>query len=310
MTLPTLTIGQSADPDDAFMVWALANGEVELQGFEPSVRFSDIQTLNEWALDGRLEVTALSAGAYPLVADRYRLLRCGASFGEDYGPVVVGRDLPHDLPRDLPHDLPRDPPHDLPRDLPRDVSPEFGPQSVQGLRIGVPGLMTTAYMLLQMAAGDTFEAVPMAFDRILEAVVDGSVDAGLIIHEGQLTFRDHGLHTIFEPAKAWHRDVGLPVPLGVVAVRRDLGEEECQQIATTFRKSIDAALAHPVHAFAFAAEHARGLDEERLQTFVDQYVNEATRDMGDQGLEALRKLYGGAQEAGLLDEIPPLDLLG
>ena len=277
-----LRIGQSADPDDAFMAWALDCGEVTVPGFDAEVCFSDIQTLNEWALEGRLEVTALSAGAYPRVADRYRLLRCGASFGADYGPLVVGRQPPQ----------------------------RSGPGAVEGLRIAVPGLLTTAYLLLRSYAGDSFEAVTMGFDRIIEAIVEETVDAGLIIHEGQLTYAEHGLHAIFEPARIWHEAQQLPLPLGIVVVRRDLGNEGCRAVASAFRASIDAALAQSGRALAFAARHARGLDERQLQTFIDQYVDDATLDMGEVGISALQALYSGAARQGLLDSEPPLDLVG
>ncbi len=276
-----LTIGQSADPDDAFMAWGLAAGKVDVEGAELEVIFDDIQTLNEWALEGRLDLTALSAGTYPQVADRYRLLRAGASFGADYGPLVVGRRPP--------------------------AAP--GPDAVAGLRVAVPGLLTTAYLLLRTYAGETFEPVPMRFDTIIDAVVDGAVDAGLIIHEGQLTYGDHGLHALFEPARAWHEETKLPVPLGVVGVKRDLGDHLSHVVADAFAASIDAARSHPEEALAFAATHGRGLDEAVLRTFVDQYVDEITLDMGDQGLEALRKLYEAAAAADLIDSTPPLDLL-
>jgi len=276
-----ITIGQSADPDDAFMAWGLASGRVRVAGVDSECIFDDIQTLNEWALQGRLDLTALSAGTYPRVAGEYRLLRAGASFGENYGPLVVGKTAPQ----------------------------AQGPETVAGLRVGVPGLLTTAHLLLRTYAGDTFEPVPMRFDTIMDAVVDGSVDAGLIIHEGQLTYRDHGLHALFEPARTWHQELGLPVPLGVVAVRRSLGDDLCARVAAAFTDSIEAARAHPDEALAFAAEHARGLDSAIIKTFVDQYVDDITTDMGDAGVEALTKLYEGAAKAGLIDEVPPLDLL-
>ena len=276
-----ITIGQSADPDDAFMAWGLAAGKVDVDGAELEVIFDDIQTLNEWALEGRLDLTALSAGTYPKVADQYRLLRAGASFGADYGPLVVGR-KPSAAP---------------------------GPGAVAGLRVAVPGLLTTAYMLLRTYAADTFEPVPMRFDTIIDAVVDGSVDAGLIIHEGQLTYRDYGLHALFEPARTWHEAFNLPVPLGVVGVKRDLGDDLSRAVADAFAESIDAARSHPEEALAFAATHGRGLDEAILRTFVDQYVDEITLDMGDQGREALQRLYEGARDSGLLERTPPLDLL-
>jgi len=276
-----LAVGQSADPDDAFMAWGLARGGVGVAGHDIECVFDDIQSLNEKALHGRLDLTALSAGAYPTVASEYRLLRAGASFGEDYGPLVVGR---------------------------APVA-EPGPTAVAGLRVAVPGLLTTAYLLLRSHAGDTFEPVPMRFDEIIAAVLAGEVDAGLIIHEGQLTYREHGLNALCEPARAWHRDSGLPVPLGVVVVRRSLGDELSAALAAAFTASIEAARAHPEEALAFAAEHGRGLDPGVLRQFVDQYVDEITMDMGDNGVAALEKLYRDAAEAGLIETIPPLDLL-
>lgn len=274
-------MGQSADPDDAFMAWGLASGIVRIEGAETVCLFDDIQTLNEWALDARLDLTALSAGAYPHVANDYQLLRTGASFGENYGPLVVGR-----RPAGQP-----------------------GPDRVDGLRVAVPGLLTTAYLLLRAFAGDSFAPVPMRFDTIIDAVVDGTVDAGLIIHEGQLTYRKHGLHALFEPARAWHREVGLPVPLGVVAVRRSLGDDLAGRVAAGFAASIEAARAHPARALAFAAEHGRGIDETVLKTFVDQYVDAITSDMGEAGVEALEALYERAVQAGIIDQPPPLDVL-
>ncbi len=280
-TRRTITIGQSADPDDAFMAWGLASGQVALEGLDVDCIFDDIQTLNEWALETRLDLTALSAGTYPAVASEYRLLRAGASFGANYGPLVVGRDAVENP----------------------------GPAAVAGMRVAVPGLLTTAYLLLRTYAGDSFEAVPMRFDSIIDAVSEGSVDAGLIIHEGQLTYADHGLHALFEPARAWHEEHSLPVPLGVVAVRRALGDELCGKLAGAFSASIEAARAAPEAALAFAATHGRGLDEGILRTFVDQYVDDITTDMGDEGAAALEKLYKGARDAGLIATVPPLDLL-
>ncbi len=276
-----ITVGQSADPDDAFMAWGLASGTVGIEGATVECIFDDIQTLNQWALEGRLDLTALSAGAYPAVADRYRMLRAGASFGADYGPLVVGRE-PVDTP---------------------------GAEALEGLRIAVPGLLTTAYLLTRAYAGDRFEAVPMRFDVIMGAVLDGSVDAGLIIHEGQLTYRGHGLHALFEPARAWYRETGLPVPLGIVAVKRGLGENLAARAAAAFSSSVEAARSHPDAALAFAAEHGRGIDEAVLKTFVDQYVNDITTDMGDRGIEALTELYARAARAGLIEASPPLDLI-
>ena len=306
MTRPRFSIGQSADPDDAFMAWGLATGVVTLPNAELDVVFGDIQTLNEWALEGRLDLTALSAGAYPHVADNYRLLRTGASFGAQYGPLVVGREPVGGAGLSVTgKEAVKEP--ELAATGEEAVK-EPGPAAIAGLRVAVPGLLTTAYLLLRTYAGDSFEPVPMRFDLIIDAVVDGSVDAGLIIHEGQLTYREQGLHALFEPARAWHEELGLPVPLGVVGVRRALGDN-AQMLAEAFAHSIEAARQHPEEALAFAASHGRGLDEETLKTFVDQYVDEITMDMGAEGVEALRRLYERAATAGLIEGVPPLDLL-
>jgi len=284
MNPTTLTFGQSADPDDAFMAWALATGKVEIPGYEVRIHFDDIQSLNDLALEGKLELTALSAGAYPFVADRYRVLRSGASFGQEYGPVVVGI-------------------------RPAKEPAGIGPRAIDNMRVAIPGLQTSAYTLLSIYAGDQFEPVPMQFDAIMAAVVEGTVDAGLIIHEGQLTYEEHGLHLLCAPARAWYERTALPVPLGLVGVRRDLGGPICRLVANAFKESVEAALAHPNEATAFAAEHGRGLEEAHLRTFVDQYVDSATLDMGDDGIAALRRFYAEAHDAGLLPAVPPLDLL-
>ena len=274
-------IGQSADPDDAFMAWGLASGTVDLKGIHTECIFDDIETLNEWAMEARLDLTALSAGTYPSVASEYRLLRAGASFGENYGPLVVSRE----------------------------PTENQGAAAISGMRVAVPGLLTTAYLLLRTYAGNSFEPVPMRFDTIIDAVSKGYVDAGLIIHEAQLTYRDHGLHAIFEPARAWHEDRCLPVPLGVVAVKRSLGYPLCSKLAAAFEASIEAARANPEAALAFATTLGRGLNEDVLRTFIDQYVDDITTDMGSIGIEALTKLYEGAVNKGLLQTMPPLDLL-
>lgn len=282
MTLTRLRIGQSADPDDAFMAWGLASGHVTVEGFDVEIEFADIETLNERAAQGSLEMTALSAAAYPRVADRYRLLRCGASFGADYGPLVVGREAPAGSE-------------------PADV--------VAGRRIAIPGRHTTAYLLLRIFAGDGFEPVPMRFDRVMDAVERGDVDAGLVIHEGQLTFRERGLHAWFEPARAWAAATALPLPLGVMAVRRDLGDDDGRRAADAFRDSIEAAVEHADEALEFAAREGRGLDAGTLRRFVDQYVDDLTLDMGEPGIAALRQLYRRAAAAGHLDSEPTVDPL-
>ena len=254
-----IRVGFSADPDDAFMFWGLASGTVDARGyaFEPVIE--DIQTLNEWALEGRLEVTAMSLATFPRVADRYMLLPHGASMGSGYGPIVVSKE----------------------------------PLSLEELRateVAVPGELTTAYMVLRMILGGDFAHRELRFDEILPAVVAGDVPAGLLIHEGQLTYRDHGLLKILDLGEWWLLETGLPLPLGVNTVSRDLGAEAMREVSDILRESIQAALEHREEALAYALGFGRGMDAERGDRFVGMYVNELTCDYGDEGREAVREL--------------------
>jgi 1,4-dihydroxy-6-naphthoate synthase len=258
-------VGHSADPDDAFMIWALATGRVDTRGLELKPVAADIQTLNEWALDGRLEVTALSAGAYPQVADRYVLLPHGASFGEGYGPVVVARE----------------------------------PLAVDDLRrvdLAIPGRLTTAYLVLRLALGDELpSARELMFDEILDAVRDGRVDAGLLIHEGQLTYEDAGLVRVLDLGGWWQRETGLPLPLGLVAARRDL--ERLDDVSQVLREAIGVGLEHRDEAMAYAMRFGRGIDAATADQFVAMYVNELTQDMGERGRRAVDELLRRAGAA-------------
>lgn len=253
-----IRVGFSADPDDAFMFWGLASGAVGARGHEFEPVIEDIQTLNEWALDAKLEVTAMSAATYPRVADRYLLLPHGASLGSGYGPIVVA---PQPLSLD----------------------------ELRETEIAVPGLGTTAYMVLRMAIGD-FRHRVLPFDEILPAVAAGELAAGLIIHEGQLTYRDSGLSKCLDLGEWWLLETGLPLPLGVNTVRRDLGHEVVREISDILRESIDAALANREEALEYALGFGRGMDVERGDRFVGMYVNELTRDYGDEGRQAVREL--------------------
>jgi 1,4-dihydroxy-6-naphthoate synthase len=256
-------VGHSADPDDAFMVWALEAGRVDTRGLELEPVASDIQTLNEWALDGRLEVTALSAGAYPAVADRYRLLPHGASFGDGYGPIVVARD-------------------------------ELTLDELRGLEIVTPGALTTASRVLRLALGDGIRTRDVAFDRVLDEVVSGRAHAGLLIHEGQLTYAGAGLHKLLDLGVWWRDETGLPLPLGLVAIRRDV--ERAEDVSAVLREAIDAALANRDAALAYAREFGRGIDADTADEFVALYVNELTLDMGERGRSAVTRLLGRAPE--------------
>ncbi len=255
-----IRIGHSADPDDAFMVWALGSGRVDLRGLELEPVAADIQTLNEWALEGLLEVTALSAGAYPAVADRYVLLPHGASFGEGYGPVVVARD---------------------------DVD-------LREVEIVTPGALTTAARVLRLALGDGIRTRDVPFDQVLGEVTSGRAEAGLLIHEGQLTYADHGLRKLLDLGEWWQAEVALPLPLGLVALRRDV--ERADDVSRVLREAIDAGLANRDEAMAYAVEFGRGIDPATADRFVSLYVNDLTLDMGERGRAAVARLLGREPE--------------
>jgi 1,4-dihydroxy-6-naphthoate synthase len=252
-------VGFSADPDDAFMFWGLASGTVDRRGFEFEPVIADIQSLNEWSLEGRLEVTAMSAATYPLVHERYALLPHGASMGAGYGPVVVARER-------------------LSLDQLRDEE------------IVVPGKLTTAFLVLQMALGGEFACRVMPFDEILPAVAAGDARVGLIIHEGQLTYADSGVEKCLDLGEWWLLETGLPLPLGVNTIRRDLGADAMGTISAILRESIDAALAHREEALEYALGFGRGLDGVRGDRFIEMYVNDMTLDYGDEGRQAVREL--------------------
>jgi 1,4-dihydroxy-6-naphthoate synthase len=252
-------VGFSADPDDAFMFWGLASGAVDTRGYEFEPVIADIQTLNEWAIDGKLEVTAISLATYPHVQERYVLLPHGASMGSGYGPVVVAREA-------------------LSLDALRDVE------------VVVPGKLTTAFLVLKMVLGGEFDCRVLPFDRILDEVASGRAEAGLLIHEGQLTYRDAGLVKCLDLGEWWLLETGLPLPLGVNAARRDLGAETLRQVSAILRESIDAALAHRDEALDYALGFGRGMDAARGDRFVAMYVNDLTRDYGDEGRKAIREL--------------------
>jgi 1,4-dihydroxy-6-naphthoate synthase len=254
-----IQVGHSADPDDAFMVWALDAGIVDTRGLDLEPVASDIQTLNEWAQRGKLEVTALSAGAYPSVADRYALLPHGASFGEGYGPIVVS-----------------------PRELSLD--------ELRGIEIVTPGPLTTATRVLKLALGEGVRTRDVPFDAVLDEVVSGRAEAGLVIHEGQLTYAEHGLHKLLDLGVWWQEEHDLPLPLGLVAARRDL--PRAQDVSAVLREAIDAGLAHRDEAMQYAMGFGRGIDAGTADEFVAMYVTDLTLDMGDRGRRAIELLLG------------------
>ena len=256
-------VGHSADPDDAFMIWAVGAGRVDTRGLDIEPVASDIQTLNEWALDGRLEVTALSAGAYPAVSDRYLLLPHGASFGDGYGPIVVAREL-------------------------------LQVDELRELEIVTPGPLTTATRVLRLALGDDVRTRDLPFDRVLEEVTSGRAQAGLLIHEGQLTYGESGLHRVLDLGAWWRDETSLPLPLGLVAVRRDV--DRASDVSAVLREAIDVGLANRDEALAYARAFGRGIDAETADRFVALYVNDLTLDMGDRGREAVARLLGREPE--------------
>jgi 1,4-dihydroxy-6-naphthoate synthase len=261
-----IRLGHSPDPDDAFMFWALAAGQVETRGFEFEQVLQDIQTLNAWALEGRLEVTAISLATYPLVQERYALLPHGASMGFGYGPVVVARE-------------------------------QLAVEQLRDYEIAVPGTMTTAFLALRIVLGD-IRYREMAFERIPQAVADGEVDVGLVIHEGQLTFEDYGLRRVLDLGEWWLLETGLPLPLGVNVARRDLGDERLADLSAVLAEAIQSGLDNRAEALEYALQFGRGIDAAVADRFVSMYVNELTQDYGDEGRKAVSELLRRGEGIG------------
>jgi 1,4-dihydroxy-6-naphthoate synthase len=269
MTQRVITVGHSPDPDDAFMFYALAHDNLDPRGLRFRHELQDIETLNRRALRGELDVTAVSIHAYAYLLDRYALLPSGCSMGDRYGPMVVAR---------------------------RPITAD----QLGGVRIAVPGTLTTAFLALRLLrpSGFAYEVVP--FDQILAAVAEGRFDAGLIIHEGQLTFQNQGLHLVVDLGVWWQEKTGLPLPLGGNAVRRDLGRETIHQVSRLLKESIRYALAHRDDALAYALQYARDMDKGLADRFVGMYVNDWTLDYGPRGREAVRRLLEEGHKAGVI----------
>ena len=276
------TLGHSPDPDDAFMFYAIAENKIDLRGYRFEHRLEDIQTLNERALRGELHISAISIHAYAYVSKRYALLPCGASMGDGYGPILV-RKIPKpntQIPNPNQHVDLRD--------------------SLRGCVIAVPGRMTTAFLALQLFAGE-FDHVVVPFDQIFDAVKDGRADAGLIIHEGQLTYAEAGFQKIVDLGEWWKRETGLPLPLGGNVLRKDIPRAVQHDLAQIIRESIDYGLAHWDEAVRHSLPYARDMDADLAGKFIGMYVNEFTRDYGEIGRTAIRKFLGDAQRAGYID---------
>jgi 1,4-dihydroxy-6-naphthoate synthase len=272
-----IKLAHSPDSDDAFMFYALATHKLTTPGYKYTHILSDIQSLNEAALGEAYDVTALSFAAYPSLRDKYVLLDCGASFGEGYGPIVV-------------------------------ATHAMKPQDLKGRRIGVPGLKTTAYLTLKLFEPD-FEPVVMPFDKIIEAVRTEVVEAGLLIHEGQLFFPQLGLHRVVDLGIWWQEQTALPLPLGGNGVRRALGADLGRQIARTIRDSVTYALEHREEALNYAMQFAREMDTELADKFVGMYVNKWTLGYGEKGKKAVRELIERGTAAGILPGPPNIEFL-
>jgi len=278
MTTRLIRVGHSPDPDDAFMFHALANDKIDTGDLKFVHELQDIETLNRRALRGELEVTAVSIHAYAHLLDKYALLPSGCSMGDKYGPMVVAR-------RPMTVD-----------DLKR-------------VRIAVPGTMTTAFLTLRLLLPGGFEYDVVPFDEIIGAVAGGKYDAGLIIHEGQLTFRNQGLHLAIDLGVWWQEKTGLPLPLGGNVVRRDLGPDLMHRISEFLKQSIRYALDHRQEALAHALRYARDMDMSLADKFVGMYVNDWTLDYGPRGREAVRRLLDEAHRAGIIPRPVAVDFV-
>lgn len=277
-TTRTLTLGHSPDSDDAFMFYGLASGRVPTDDLQYEHILKDIQTLNEWAREGRLDTTAISVHAYAYVADKYAILNHGASMGErGYGPMVVARR-------------------------------GGDPADLRGRRIAVPGLMTSAYLALRLCVGE-FEPVVMPFDTIMEEVAAGGVDYGLLIHEGQLTHAKLGLHSVVNLGTWWWEKHRLPLPLGVNTIRRALPEDVKARASTQLRASIEYGLAHRAEALEWALRYARGMETSTADTFVGMYVNRRTVDLGEDGRASIRLFLQLGAQAGIVPAVRNIDFV-
>jgi 1,4-dihydroxy-6-naphthoate synthase len=274
-----IRVGHSPDPDDAFMFHALANNKIDAGPYRFTHELQDIQTLNDRALKGELELTAVSLHGYAYMTDKYALCACGCSMGDDYGPMVVARE-------------------------------PMTREDLRGKTIAIPGKLTTAYLALKLWLGDDFTPVVYPFDEILNVVEQGKVDAGLIIHEGQLTYMKQGLKLVVDLGKWWLEDTGLPLPLGGNAIRRDLGPKVMQDVTRLLKESIQYALDHRAEALAYALQFGRDLDRSQADKFVGMYVNDWTIDFGERGRKAVATLLQRAYDAKIIPQPVQVEFIG
>ena len=275
----TLNVGHSPDADDAFMFYAFAKEHVTIDGYTIEHVMEDIESLNHRALQGDLDVTAISAAVYPQVAGNYRIMACGASVGRNYGPMLLCKEnvCLHDL---------------------------------ANRRIAIPGSHTTAYLLFRLYMTEPFVPVMLPFDAIMKAIDANEVDAGVIIHEGQLTWKESEMFKIMDLGEEWMKDTGLPIPLGLDCIHRRFDDPMQQKITAAMEASIRFAREHEEEAIDYALEFGRGIDRETCRAFVRMYVNDDTVNMGEEGKRALETLYGRAAERRIISQLPRLDIIG
>ena len=273
-----IRVAHSPDSDDAFMFYAINTKKIDTKGYEFIDVLSDIETLNKEALKGTYEVSAISIHAFPYVADRYALLSSGASMGDNYGPMVVEKE-------------------------------EFPVDELKNRTIAVPGTLTSAFLALKLFEPD-INYVVLPFDQIIDAVKEGKVDAGLIIHEGQLTYQDEGLKCIVDLGKWWYEKTGgLPLPLGGNVIRKDLGIEAMKEISEILRESIKYSLAHRDEAVEYALKYARGMTKDKADKFIGMYVNDLTVDYGERGKKAIELFLKEAYEKKLIPVLPEITFI-
>ena len=282
----TFTLGHSPDPDDAFMFYAMAANKIDLRGYRFKHQLEDIQKLNERAMRGELHISAVSIHAYAYVSDKYLLLPCGASVGDGYGPLLIEKKS----------------------NAERRTSNEKERERLRNCVIAVPGTMTSAFLALKLYL-DKFTYVVVPFDQIFEAVRSGRADAGLIIHEGQLTYARSGFAKLIDLGEWWKDRTGLPLPLGANVLRRDIPLEIQSELSAILRESIEFGLAHRAEAVRHSMPYARDMDSELTSKFIGMYVNEFTRDYGEIGREAIRRFLGEAHERGYVDRGVSIDFV-
>jgi 1,4-dihydroxy-6-naphthoate synthase len=303
-----IRVGHSPDPDDAFMFYALAKKKIDMRGFRIEHVIKDIESLNQCALKGELEVTAVSCHAYAYLADKYAVMRSGASVGDNYGPILVQRAT-------------------------RNAQRKEKKGNVARKKIAVPGKLTTAYLVLQLFAQEqdsggrkaeggklkiktpspilhpAFEAIFVPFDKVFDAVKSGEADLGLVIHEGQITHSEHGLEKVLDLGEWWHQKTKLPLPLGIDIIRRDLGPETMAAFARLFKESIEYALNHRKEALEYASQFGRGISDDLNDRFVAMYVNDRTIDLGEDGEAGFRRLLDMAYEHKIIPKKVKLEFI-